>query len=105
MRSLARATIRTRLYGSERRPTATAGPGAGSLTQSSSTRRSEERRVGSDWSSDVCSSDLDAIFGACNYQNEIVWKRTTTHSDSRTWSRVADTIFFYTKIGRASCRE
>src|ERR1039458_8566957 len=23
--------------------------------------RSEERRVGSDWSSDVCSSDLDAI--------------------------------------------
>ena len=40
---------------------------------------------------------LDAIFGVSNYQNEIVWKRTTTHSDSKTWSRVADTIFFYTK--------
>jgi site-specific DNA-methyltransferase (adenine-specific) len=40
---------------------------------------------------------LDAIFGVGNYQNEIVWKRTTTHSDSKTWSRVADTIFFYTK--------
>ena len=40
---------------------------------------------------------LDSIFGARNYQNEIIWKRTTTHSDSKTWSRVADTIFFYTK--------
>jgi len=40
---------------------------------------------------------LDAIFGVEFYRNEITWKRTTTHSDSRTWSRVADTIFFYTK--------
>lgn len=40
---------------------------------------------------------LDAIFGAELYRNEIVWKRTTTHSDSKTWSKVADTILFYTK--------
>ena len=40
---------------------------------------------------------LDCIFGAENFQNEIIWKRTTTHSDSRTWSRVSDTILFYTK--------
>jgi site-specific DNA-methyltransferase (adenine-specific) len=40
---------------------------------------------------------LDAVFGPERYQNEIIWKRTTTHSDSKTWSRVADTIFFYTK--------
>jgi DNA modification methylase len=40
---------------------------------------------------------LDGIFGAENYRNEIVWKRTTTHSDSKTWSKVVDTIFFYTK--------
>jgi len=40
---------------------------------------------------------LDAVFGVRNYRNEITWKRTTTHSDSQTWSRVADTIFFYTK--------
>src|SRR5580700_3385761 len=40
---------------------------------------------------------LDAIFGVENYRNEIVWKRTTTHSDSKTWSKVADVIFFYTK--------
>jgi len=43
---------------------------------------------------------LDAIFGVNNFRNEIVWKRTTTHSDSKTWSRVADSIFFYTKGDR-----
>lgn len=42
---------------------------------------------------------LDAVFGPTNYRNEITWKRTTTHSDSKTWSKVADTIFFYTKTG------
>lgn len=40
---------------------------------------------------------LDGVLGKENYQNEIIWKRTTTHSDSKTWSRVADSIFFYTK--------
>lgn len=40
---------------------------------------------------------LDAVFGARNYKNEIIWKRTSTHSDSKTWSRVTDTIFFYSK--------
>jgi site-specific DNA-methyltransferase (adenine-specific) len=40
---------------------------------------------------------LDAVFGANSYQNEINWKRTTTHSDSKTWSRVSDIILFYTK--------
>ena len=43
---------------------------------------------------------LDRVFGKEHYQNEIIWKRTTTHSDSKTWSRVADTIFFYTKSGK-----
>ena len=40
---------------------------------------------------------MDSLYGVENYRNEIVWKRTTTHSDSKTWSRVADVIFFYTK--------
>lgn len=40
---------------------------------------------------------LDAIFGADMFRNEVTWKRTTTHSDSKTWSRVSDTVFFYTK--------
>lgn len=39
---------------------------------------------------------MDGIFGHKNFQNEIIWKRTTTHSDSKTWSRVSDTILFYT---------
>ncbi len=40
---------------------------------------------------------IDAVFGASSFQNEITWKRTFTHGDSRTWSRAADKIFFYTK--------
>ncbi|MGY2811978.1 DNA methyltransferase [Bradyrhizobium sp. USDA 4506] len=40
---------------------------------------------------------LDGIFGFDRFQNEIIWKRTTTHSDSKTWSRIADTILFFTK--------
>ncbi len=40
---------------------------------------------------------LDAVFKKENYRNEIIWKRTTTHSDSKTWSRVSDTILFYTE--------
>jgi site-specific DNA-methyltransferase (adenine-specific) len=40
---------------------------------------------------------LDAVFGHTGYQNEVNWKRTTTHNDSKTWSRVSDIIFFYTK--------
>ena len=40
---------------------------------------------------------MDAIFGHENFRNEIVWKRTTTHSDSKTWSRVSDSILFYSK--------
>jgi adenine specific DNA methylase Mod len=40
---------------------------------------------------------LDGIFGAENFRTEIVWKRTNVHNDSKTWSRVSDTIFFYSK--------
>ena len=40
---------------------------------------------------------MDAVFGPEYFRTEIVWKRTTTHSDSKTWSRVADCIFFYTR--------
>lgn len=39
---------------------------------------------------------MDGIFDHNNFRNEIVWKRTGTHSDSKTWSRVSDTILFYT---------
>ncbi len=40
---------------------------------------------------------LDAIFGTRSFKNEIIWQRTNVHSDSKTWSKVSDTIFFYTK--------
>lgn len=40
---------------------------------------------------------LDAIFGAKNFINEIVWKRTTAHGDAKRLSRIHDIIFFYSK--------
>ena len=40
---------------------------------------------------------LDGIFSVLNFRNEIIWQRTTVHSDSKTWSHVSDTIFFYSK--------
>ena len=41
---------------------------------------------------------LDGVFGKENYRNEIVWQRTNVHSDSKTWSKVSDSIFFYSKL-------
>lgn len=44
---------------------------------------------------------LDAVFDARNFRNEIVWKRTSAHSDSRQGSRqfgrVSDSILFYAR--------
>ncbi len=40
---------------------------------------------------------LDTIFGPQNFRSEIVWKRTSSHSDSKRWADVNDTILFYTK--------
>ena len=45
---------------------------------------------------------LDGIFGNQCYRNEIIWKRTTAHGDSRThFSHVTDTIFYYGKTDKA----
>lgn len=40
---------------------------------------------------------LDQIFGENQFQNEIVWKRSSAHSDSQRYGANHDTIFFYTK--------
>lgn len=40
---------------------------------------------------------LDAIFGSDRFQNEIVWKRTSGHSDSGRYGSVHDIILFYAK--------
>jgi site-specific DNA-methyltransferase (adenine-specific) len=40
---------------------------------------------------------LDTIFGATNYRNEIIWKRTHAHNSANKWGPIHDVIFFYTK--------
>lgn len=39
---------------------------------------------------------LDQILGENNFQNEIVWKRTSAHNDPRKYGNIHDTILFYT---------
>lgn len=39
---------------------------------------------------------LDQIFGENNFQNEIVWRRTKAHNDSRRYGANHDSVFFYT---------
>jgi site-specific DNA-methyltransferase (adenine-specific) len=40
---------------------------------------------------------LDAVFGPENFRSEITWKRTNAHSDSKSWSNVADTLLYYVR--------
>jgi adenine-specific DNA-methyltransferase len=40
---------------------------------------------------------LEDIFGIGNYRSEIIWKRTSAHSDSSNYGAVQDTIHFATK--------
>lgn len=42
---------------------------------------------------------LDVIFGAENFRNEIIWRRTGAHSPRRTFGPIHDTILFYTRSG------
>lgn len=38
---------------------------------------------------------MDGIFGHKNFRNELIWKRTGAHGNSRRWGPVHDTILFY----------
>lgn len=40
---------------------------------------------------------LDAVFGAANFRNEIIWKRTAARSDSHRWNQIHDTLLFYSR--------
>ena len=40
---------------------------------------------------------MDAIFGAKNFRNEIIWRRTEAHSDGRRYGKITDTILFFSK--------
>jgi len=44
---------------------------------------------------------LDDIFGRFNFENEIIWKRTTSRGGSEYYNHVHDSILFYTKSGCA----
>ena len=44
---------------------------------------------------------MDAVFGPENFRNEIVWKRTSGHSDARRFGRVHDVILYYTSSDKA----
>ena len=40
---------------------------------------------------------MDAVFGAGQFRNSIVWKRFNFHSDARRFGRVSDALLFYSK--------
>ena len=44
---------------------------------------------------------LDAVFGVEHYRNEIVWKRTSAHNDSKRFGRVHDIILYYAKTDKS----
>lgn len=44
---------------------------------------------------------LDAVFGAENYQAEIIWRRTNARSTSGKWPRLHDTILNYSRTPSA----
>jgi len=61
--------------------------------------------LGGDVTSYACCI-LDEVFGAANFRNEIIWKRSHAHSDtiqgSRHYGRITDTILYYTKAPDAT---
>ncbi|MCX7015905.1 MAG: DNA methyltransferase [Candidatus Sumerlaeota bacterium] len=40
---------------------------------------------------------LDGVFGAENFRNEIIWRRTGSHNSSKRYGPIHDTILFYSK--------
>ncbi len=40
---------------------------------------------------------MDAVFGPVNFKNEIIWKRTSAHSDSSTCGNTHDILLLYSK--------
>jgi DNA modification methylase len=43
---------------------------------------------------------LDEVFGEENFQNELIWRRSTSHADAKKFGQVHDSVFFYTKSDR-----
>ncbi|MBF0553062.1 MAG: restriction endonuclease [Nitrospirae bacterium] len=40
---------------------------------------------------------MDTVFGKDNFRNEIVWKRTSGHSDAKRYGNIHDIVLFYSK--------
>lgn len=40
---------------------------------------------------------LDTVFGAQNFQSEIIWKRTSAHSSAKRYGPVHDVVLFYSR--------
>ncbi len=45
---------------------------------------------------------MDAVFGAKNYRNHIVWKRATSHNDPARYGRISDHLLYYSKSDAAT---
>ena len=48
---------------------------------------------------------LEEVFGADQFRNEIIWKRTTARSGSGTFNHIHDTILFATKGEKFTWRQ
>lgn len=44
---------------------------------------------------------LDEVFGSDQFRNEVVWKRSSAHSDSKRWGRIHDVLLYYVKTPAA----
>ena len=40
---------------------------------------------------------MDTVFGKDNFQNEVIWKRTSAHNDPGRFGRIHDTLLYYVK--------
>lgn len=40
---------------------------------------------------------MDAVFGPQMFKNEVIWKRTSSHSAAKRWGDIHDTLLFYSK--------
>ncbi len=45
---------------------------------------------------------MDAVFGARNYRNTLIWKRTSAHNSAKKFGRITDKILFYSKTDEAT---
>ena len=45
---------------------------------------------------------MDAVFGAQNFRNELIWKRANAHNDPKRFGRISDAILYYGKRNMAT---